>query len=305
MKICAVDMGSNAMRAVIATLHDNEIYFTHNLRWPLRLGADVFKNGTISPKRFRACEEAFGELFLEISKENVTEVHAVATSAMRDSKNGSDLARAIKQQTGIQIKTISGEEEALYVKTAVCSALNLKKTTSLLIDVGGGSAEVTLLKGEKVLRSKSFNFGTVRMLESAREDKFEKELEKLANSVKKLLGAYAGKIETCVGTGGNLRRMGKLRKLEYGRPTNRISFLELETLREEVANKSIKKRMKDYQMRRDRADVIVFAMGMIEALMAELQIDEILLPKVGLKEGLALTKIGLAPDKIHLQTKDQ
>ncbi len=81
--------------------------------------------------------------------------------------------------------------------------------------------------------------------------------------------------------------MGKLRKLEYGRPTNKITFIELETLREEVSNKSLKKRMKEYQMRRDRADVIVFAMGMIETLMAELQISEILLPKVGLKEGLA------------------
>ena len=293
------------MRAVIATIHNKEVFFHHNFRWPLRLGADVFKDGRISPKRFKACEEAFGELFLKLSEENITEVYAVATSAMRDSTNGSDLVKAIKKQTGILIKTISGVEEAALVKTAVCTALDLKKTTSLLIDVGGGSAEVTLLKGEKVIRSKSFNFGTVRMLESAREEKFEKELAKFASSVKKMLGPYAVKIETCAGTGGNLRRMGKLRKLEYGRPTNKITFIELETLREEVSHKSLKKRVKEYGMRRDRADVIVFAMGMIETLMAELQVEEIFLPKVGLKEGLVLSNIGFAPKKIHLQTKNQ
>ncbi len=188
MKICAIDIGSNAMRAVIATVHGKEVHFGHNMRWPLRLGADVFKEGRISPKRFKACEEAFGELFLQISEENITEVYAVATSAMRDSENGAELIKEIKKQTGIQIKRISGVQEALLAKTAVCSALNLKRTTSLLIDVGGGSAEVTLLKEEKVLRSKSFNFGTVRMLQSAKTNQFEKELGRFASSVKKMLG---------------------------------------------------------------------------------------------------------------------
>ena len=93
--ICAVDIGSNAMRAVIAKVTDTDIYCFKNYRYPIRLGADVFKNGKVTPRRMKITEEAFGELFLKLSKHKVTKVYANATSALRDSLNGEQLIENI------------------------------------------------------------------------------------------------------------------------------------------------------------------------------------------------------------------
>lgn len=304
-KIAAVDIGSNAMRAVFAEVNNHEVSFIKNYRWPLRLGADVFKSGKISQKRFKATEEAFGELFLKLSKHNIERVNAVATSAMRDSSNGKELASSVKKQTGIEIEIIDGEKEAQIVKRAVSSAIDIDDKMALMIDIGGGSAEVTLTNKGKNLESKSFDFGTVRIMESAKGNRFEKDVENFSKKVAKLVSGHRKKIEIFVGTGGNLRRMGKLRKLILGKSSSKITLKELEAIYMEVESLSIEKRMKKFDMRRDRADVIVYAMTMIVQIMSDLKIKEIKLPRVGLKEGIVLSHLPFKPSKVHLQIKGQ
>ena len=304
-RVAAVDIGSNAMRAVIATIGSREVTFFKNYRWPLRLGADVFHSGRISPKRFKMTEDAFGELFWKLAKHQVDTVYAVATSAMRDSLNGAQLVEAINKQTGIQVEVIGGDKEARLIKKAVGSVVDLSAKTALMIDVGGGSAEITLTKNGHTIVSESFDFGTVRMLESARGDTFEKDVEAFASQVRNLVQSHTKKVDLFIGTGGNLRRMGKLRKMALRRPSNKIAIHELQSLYMELSELSIKKRMECFKMRRDRADVIVFAMAMIEQIMVDLDIKEILLPRVGLKEGVILQHLPAGPKKIHLQVKYQ
>ena len=118
-RYCAIDIGSNAMRAVFAKVKDNEVYCFKNYRFPLRLGADVFKYGKIKPDRQKITEDAFGELFLKLTKHKVENVRACATSALRDSLNGEYIINRIKSQTGIEIDVIDGVKEAQLIKNII------------------------------------------------------------------------------------------------------------------------------------------------------------------------------------------
>lgn len=304
-KICAIDIGSNAMRAVFAKVIDEETFCFKNYRYPLRLGADVFKYGKITPERFKITEQSFGELFLKLSKHNIENVRACATSALRDSLNGEYLINKIYKQTGIEIEVIDGMKEAQLIKNAVNFNFSLKNKTALLIDIGGGSTEITLTRNSKIITSRSYQFGTVRLLESHKLKSIEEDIIYFCENVNAHLSHFSDQIDVCIGTGGNLRRMGKLRNNLLGKPSTMMHVSELESLLLEVEPYSIEKRMKLFNMRRDRADVIIPAMQMIEHLLHYTNIQNIYLPRVGLKEGILLDMIKPKPSKLHLAIKGQ
>lgn len=304
-KYCAIDIGSNAMRAVFAKVYDNEAHCFKNYRYPLRLGADVFKYGKITNERMKITELAFGELFLKLSKHNIDHVRACATSALRDSLNGEYLINKIKKQTGINIEVIDGMKEAQLIKNAVDFNLPLKDKSALLIDIGGGSTEITLTRNSKIITSRSYQFGTVRLLESHKLNSIEEDIIYFCENVNAHLAHFTEHIDICIGTGGNLRRMGKLRNNLLGKPTTSINVNELESILLEVEPYSIEKRMNMFNMRRDRADVIIPAMQMIEHLLHYTNIKNIYLPRVGLKEGILLDSIKPRPKKLHLAIKGQ
>jgi exopolyphosphatase/guanosine-5'-triphosphate,3'-diphosphate pyrophosphatase len=304
-RICAIDIGSNAMRAVLAKEINNELYCFKNYRFPIRLGADVFKNGRISSKRINLTEQAFGELFLKLSKHNIDYVKACATSALRDSINGEELIARIYKQTGIQIEIINGLKEAELIKNAIACVYNLNAKKALMIDIGGGSTEVTITSGNHILASRSYQFGTVRILESLKSKSSHKEIMDFCDNVSKFISQHTKKIDICFGTGGNLRRMGKLRDQLLNRPSSSVSSYELEHIISSVKPLSNKARIKKFSMRPDRVDVIVPAMEMIYYLLCYCNIEKIHLPKLGLKEGILLNSFIPRPNKIHLQTKDQ
>lgn len=302
-KLAAIDIGSNAMRAALATYTDDgHLRVFKNYRYPIRLGADVFANGKLSKNRIKITEDAFQELFLKLSKHNIIEVSAVATSALRDAENSKELLDKIKKQTGITIDIINGIQEANLIKKAVESVISLNNRIALLIDIGGGSTEITLTKNGKIIVSKSYQYGTVRLLKSMRENRIEKDVQDFSTRVRSYLKKHLkGKeINLCVGTGGNLRRMGKLRRQIYKRPMNRVTQIELNGIYAEVANITTQQRVQRFEMREDRADVIVPAMAMIENILLDNNIYEILLPKIGLKEGVLLETLGANPTEIHL-----
>lgn len=304
-RYCAIDIGSNAMRAVFAKVKNNEIYCFKNYRYPLRLGADVFKYGKITSERLKITEDAFGELFLKLSKHGVENVKASATSAIRDSLNGEYIIDRIKKQTGIEIEVIDGMKEAQLIKNIIDFKFSLKNKTALLIDIGGGSTEITLTQNSKIITSRSYQFGTVRLLESHKLNSIEEDIIYFCENVNAHLAHYTKHIDICFGTGGNLRRMGKLRNDLLGKSSTQINVNELESILLEIEPYSIEKRMRLFNMRRDRADVIIPAMQMIEHLLHYTNIDKIHLPRVGLKEGILLNMVQPKPDKIHLAIKGQ
>lgn len=302
--LAAIDLGSNALRAVIARRRGGEVRIIKSFREPLRLGEDVFSSGNISPQKMALTEEAFIKLFYFFSEYNVTKARAVATSAMRESKNAQVLADKIASYTGIQIETITGDLEAELICNAVKGQVNLKKKTAILMDIGGGSTELTIVKNEKVLAAQSFNVGTVRLLsyqnQAVLEGKITDQLGKMITFIEAFIKIKD--INLMVGTGGNLRRIGKIRKKMLGKESSEFALLkEIEHMKETITSMSYIERIRKLEMDQNRADVILPAILMTHHLMEALKINKIHLPKVGLKEGIILSLLDEPPKKMILK----
>ncbi len=299
----AIDLGSNAMRAIIARRVGSELMVIKNFRVPLRLGEDVFNGGFISAKKMEETENAFIELFHSFAAYGVTEVRCMATSAMRDAMNGPILVEKILKYTGIEIEIIRGKEEANVICEAVKSQLDFREHDVMLMDIGGGSTELTLIKNGEIIGVKSFNVGTVRLLHYKNQIELEKkinfELERMLIFIREHFGKK--KPDFFVGTGGNLRRIGKIRKKTLGRPTSQLAtFSEISHMEDIILSMSYIDRIRGLELTENQADVILPATMLTQKLMQKLKITEILLPKVGLKEGILLSMQEVPPKKFIL-----
>jgi exopolyphosphatase/guanosine-5'-triphosphate,3'-diphosphate pyrophosphatase len=301
--LAAIDLGSNALRAVIARSNGKEVEIIKNIREPLRLGEDVFDKGIISAEKMKRTEEAFIKLFHTFMAFNVTEVRSVATSAMRDSQNGRLLSNRIRRSTGIAIETIQGPEEAELIYQAVSSEVDLKKKTAILMDIGGGSTELILVKNQKILAVDSFNVGTVRLLRYKSQEELDLrirlEISKMLQFIREHLGRK--KPDLFIGTGGNLRRIGKIRKKIMGKSSDLALYKEIHHMEESLLSMSFIDRIRRLELDMNRADVILPAIMLTNHLMEELKMNKILLPKVGLKEGLILSMLTETPKKLILK----
>ncbi len=302
--LAAIDLGSNALRAVIVRRSDKDVEVVRNIREPLRLGEDVFKTGEISEQKMEITEEAFVNLLHAFTEFNVTKVKAVATSAMRDSRNGKVLSDRILASTGISIKTIRGKEEAKLILGAVKGQIPLKKKTALLMDIGGGSTELTIVKNEKIKGVHSFNIGTVRLLEYKNQDELENRLNKEVRKMLEFIEANLGskKPSLFIGTGGNLRRIGKIRKKMLGKTSSEEALIgEVGHMKETILSMSYVDRIRRLELDQNRADVILPAILLTYILMKELKLKKINLPKVGLKEGLIVSMLPEPPRNFILK----
>jgi len=282
VKLAAIDIGSNAARLLISEVMINNGKPQFNklnlVRVPLRLGFDVFDKGEISkPKQNMIIQtmKAYAHL---LNVYNVTNLKACATSAMRDARNSEDIIRKVRLETGIQINIISGDEEATFVYDNHI-AENLDTAHSYLyIDVGGGSTELTFFADGKLRYKESFNIGTIRLLKNmVLEKQWEEMRDHLKNNTKSKLPMIA------IGSGGNINKVFSLSKKKEGKPLN------LELLRDyykELSSFSVEDRIRIYNMREDRADVIVPALQIFIRVMRWADIDEIYVPKIGVADGL-------------------
>jgi exopolyphosphatase/guanosine-5'-triphosphate,3'-diphosphate pyrophosphatase len=219
--------------------------------------------------------KAYGHL---LNVYGVTHLKACATSAMRDARNSEDVIRKVKLETGIQINIISGDEEANYVyENHIAENLD-KEHSYLYIDVGGGSTELTFFADGKLRYKESFNIGTIRLLKNmVTETTWEEMRDHLKNNTKSKLPMVA------IGSGGNINKIFSLSKKKEGKP------LHLELLRDyykELSSFSLEDRIRIYDMREDRADVIVPALQIFINVMRWADIDQIYVPKIGLADGL-------------------
>ncbi len=302
--LAAIDLGSNALRASIAVKIPEGIQVVRNIRVPLRLGEDVFSLGKISDEKMNLTEEAFIRLLHLFTEYNVTMASAKATSAMRDSKNGQELAQRILHTTGIEIETISGIEEARMIFSAVRGQIPMAKKTALLMDIGGGSTELIVVKDEQIVGVHSFNVGTVRLLRYKNQEDLELrirlQVQKMLRFIEKHLGKK--KPDLFIGTGGNLRRIGKIRKKILRKETSLMAlYREISHMEESIFSMSYVDRIRRLELDQNRADVILPAIMLTKILMQELKLEKIHLPKVGLKEGIMLSMLGESPKKFLLK----
>ncbi|WP_276167330.1 exopolyphosphatase [Zobellia alginiliquefaciens] len=281
MKLASIDIGSNAIRLQVVKVYEDEDLVSFKnlqlLRFPLRLGHDVFSQGKITQptkEKFIKLMSTFKHL---IDLYEVEDYYAVATSAMREAGNGKEVSNQIMTEVGMKINTISGKKEATILNKAIKPTLKDRKYVH--IDVGGGSTELNLLEGGKLLQSRSFKIGSVRQLTP-------KERAAVFLSMKEWIQStsfYKSKNIVGIGTGGNIN---KLYGLANKASNMAISFAELKALRAYVNEFTYEQRMSILKMNPDRADVIIPASEIYLKVLKEMASDQILVPKVGLKDGL-------------------
>jgi exopolyphosphatase / guanosine-5'-triphosphate,3'-diphosphate pyrophosphatase len=286
LKLAAIDIGSNAIRFQVSTVLDSNVPTTAPLfkkleyvRFPLRLGHDVFNTGRISEKsqeKFKKLMKAF-KLLVELYE--VDDYMFCATSAMRESENGQNLADEILDELGIVINIIDGIREAELINRAINSYLTDK--TYLHIDVGGGSTELNLFVHGKKIKTRSFKIGSVRILEHHDSPVM---WEDMANWVKENVKKEYGKV-TAVGTGGNISKIFELAKMKPGKI---LSLKRVKAIRDMVESLSIDERIYKLQMNPDRADVIIPASLIYIQVMEWAHATSIMVPEVGLKDGIML-----------------
>lgn len=283
MKLAAVDIGSNAIRFQISTILDNgtKVIFKklEYVRFPLRLGHDVFSTGRISEKSIEKFKKLMRAYKLLIDLYEATDYLFCATSAMRESENGAELAQQIKDELGITIEIIDGNREAEFINTAIHSYLS--DNTYLHIDVGGGSTELNLYTAGKKIKTRSFKVGSVRVLEHFDSPVMWEDME---HWVKENVKKEYGKV-TAVGTGGNISKLFEIAKLK---PQSLLSLKKLNAVRQMIESHSIEDRIYKLQMNPDRADVIIPASNIYMKVMEWAKAGNIFVPDVGLKDGMLL-----------------
>lgn len=283
MRLAAIDIGSNAARLLITNViegigHPPEFNKIDLIRVPLRLGFDVFETGVISEQRTTMILETMKAYSHLLKVYEVDHLKACATSAMRDAVNSGEIIKKVKEQTGISIEIISGDLEAAVIyETHVAETMSMNNSY-LYIDVGGGSTELNLFAEGKLLFKKSFNIGTIRLLKNLVKESTWDEMKDIIKAKTK-----GHKKIIAIGTGGNINKVFSISKKKDGKP------LELNLLRDyykEFSNFSITDRIRIYKFREDRADVIVPALQIYINVMRWADADEILVPKIGLVDGL-------------------
>lgn len=282
MKLAAIDIGSNAVRLQITKVIEFEKVITFKkleyVRFPLRLGHDVFSTGRISEfnqERFYKLMTAFKNL-LDLYEVNA--FYGCATSAMRESENGQEILDKVENELGLPISIITGDQEAEIINNVIL--LSLDNDHYIHIDVGGGSTELNVYENHEKLYSHSFKLGSVRSLEG--RDQLEA-WEDMRQWVKKY-ALKKGKKITAIGTGGNINKLFEL-SLAPKKP-RKMGLETLTKIQDVLKNMTLEDRINKLQLNPDRADVIVPASDIYTEVMKAAKAKTIIVPDVGLKDGI-------------------
>lgn len=283
MILAAIDIGSNAARLLITEVSaegkNNAIFNKLNLiRVPLRLGFDVFESGVISKQKIGMVLQTMKAFKHLMNAYEVKHVIACATSAMRDAKNADDIIRKVKLETGISIEVISGDKEAgIVFENHIAETLD-KDHSYMYIDVGGGSTELSFFSNGTLIFKESFNIGTIRLLQDKVNEKTWEVMKEIIKTVTR-----EQKEVMAIGSGGNINKVFSLSKKKEGKP---ISLELLRDYHKELGSVNVEERMKLYNLRPDRADVIVPALLIYINAMRWAGASEMHVPKIGLVDGL-------------------
>ena len=283
MRLAAIDIGSNAARLLISeaiTEKDGKVRFNklNLVRVPLRLGFDVFEKGEISKEKRGMVLQTMKAYSHLINAYGVKQIIVCATSAMRDASNSADIIRKVKLETGLEIEIISGELEAsLIYENHIAENMDTDHSY-LYIDVGGGSTELTFFADGKLISKESFNIGTIRLLKNMVT---EAQWDSMKETIKQKIKGY--KKIVAIGTGGNINKIFSLSKKKDGRP---LTLDLLKDYYKELSSYNLADRIRLYDLREDRADVIVPALLIYLNVMRWADAEEIYVPKIGLADGL-------------------
>jgi len=283
-KYGAIDIGSNAIRLLISNVikknnKDPQFKKADIIRVPIRLGEDVFVKGHITDANAFRMTEAMKAFKLLMDVHGVEKYRACATSAMREASNGQDVRDRIQEASGIDIEIIDGKKEAEIISfTDLNESIDPDKSY-LYVDVGGGSTEMTVISKGKIVASKSFKIGTVRLLNKTVNKK------EIFTDIEIWIKEHTAEIEKIflIGSGGNINKIFKM----SGKPIGTsLSYAYLKAHFRFLKNMSYDDRILVLGLNTDRADVIVPATKIYLNAMKWSGAKKIFVPKIGLSDGL-------------------
>ena len=282
LRYAAIDIGSNAVRLLIADISqtDKGYKFKKNtlVRVPLRLGDDAFLDKRISDRKTQELCKTMVAFKNLMDVYQVSKYLACATSAMREADNGQDIVKLIKEQTDLDLEIIGGQREAnIIYSNHIEENLDMKKNY-LYIDVGGGSTELSVFVNKVPIASRSFNIGTIRMLDNQDKEETWEEMKLWVKENTRNYKNLAG-----IGTGGNINKLFRMSDEKEEAP---LTFLKLKSLYNNLNSHSLKERITVFGLNPDRADVIIPACEIYITLMKWTGIKQIYVPKVGMADGI-------------------
>lgn len=283
MKFAAIDIGSNAVRLLFGNVYEGAaepIFKKADLvRVPLRLGEDAFLHKRISDAKVDKLITVMKSFRHLINFYEVTDFRACATSAMREAVNGPEIVARVKKETGITIEIIDGKTEAQIIYSNHIAESLDKNYDYLYIDVGGGSTEITLFSKEQIITSRSFNIGTIRMLNDlvSRE-----QWNEFKNWVKEITKDHRRPL-IAIGSGGNINKIFKMSRKKQNRP---LSYSKLKAIYDMLDAFTLDERIKILGLNPDRADVIIPASRIFLTVMKTAETDKLLVPQIGMSDGL-------------------
>lgn len=282
LRYAAIDVGSNAVRLLIAdiTHSENGFGFKKNtlVRVPLRLGDDAFLDHKISARKIEDLIKTMQAFKNLMDVYQVTKYLACATSSMREAQNGLEIIQMIKEKANVDLEIIEGQREAnIIYANHIEDDLDIKKNY-LYIDVGGGSTELSVFVNKVPVASKSFDIGTIRILDNQDKEETWEEMRLWVKEQTKYHKNLAG-----IGTGGNINKLYKMANEKEGMP---LTFLKLKSLYNQLNSHSLKERIQIFNLNPDRADVIIPASEIFITLMKWTGIKQIHVPRVGMADGI-------------------
>lgn len=294
-RVSAIDIGSNAIRMMIAQIdsHTGTIKVIRRLRAAIRLGKDTFSKGRISARSQRQAIATILSYVDTMDELGVTECRAVATSACRDASNGAEFIRRLSKVSGLHVRLIDGLEEAQLIHKAV-SRHAPDISYSLLLDIGGGSIELSFCQKNRIVQTHSFPLGAVRLLErflqkGVDEKKMLPFIEKCTGFVVPFIHNNLKRMtpEVCIGTGGNMESILDLKQRLFQTPqASSLNLHELSFINDILNSMSYRDRIHILGLTPDRADVIVPAALLTEKILEQAGLTILRIPKVGVRDGL-------------------
>lgn len=280
-RFVACDVGSNAVRLAVAGVQGDHSPFLvreASFRVPLRLGQDVFSTGGVLKGTADDLVEVFHAFSHLIGFFRPEAVRACATSALREARNGREVAARITEECGIPLEIVTGSVEAELILSLRPDSAMDGGADLLYIDVGGGSTELTWLRDGKALDAESFRIGGVRLLTGRTDETEWERMRKWIEHLSRGVGPVSA-----VGTGGNIE---KLYQLALGETSEPLTRHRLHEILDGLEPLSVEERMRKFRLKPDRADVIVPAGRVYHQVLKWAGIRSISVPKAGLVDGI-------------------
>jgi exopolyphosphatase/guanosine-5'-triphosphate,3'-diphosphate pyrophosphatase len=282
LRYAAIDIGSNAIRLLIADIMQNGkiVSFKKNtlIRVPVRLGDDAFLDKKISVKKIKELVKTMVAFRNLIDVYKVNDYMACATSAMREASNGNAIVSLIKSEAGIDLEIVEGQREANIIYASHIEESLDHKKNYLYIDVGGGSTELSVFSKGEMIASRSFNLGGIRILDNQDKDETWADMKEWVKQQ-----AQTNKNLSGIGTGGNINRLFKMADQKDG---TAITFMKLKSIYDYLNSFSLKDRINVLGLNQDRADVIIPATEIYLSVMKWGGVKQIFVPRVGLVDGI-------------------